>query len=157
MKTSSTQFGSPSRLNLLLVGNNPIEMGSIIEKLHEVQLPDNKIVIEIAFDLKSISERLAKFKPSFIIIDDNISKAELSDIVTSLSQSRKTKDIPITVLKNSNYEESHVAASVVDYVLKQNFNATSLMNTFKNSLKFKRTRLYLHQAYIKRKPLLVSK
>lgn len=129
-------------------------MGSIIEKIQEVQIPDSKIMIEIAFDLKTLFERLANFKPGFIIVDDNIGKAELSGIVMALAQNRKTKDTPVTVLKNSNYEESHGALSVVDYVLKQNFNATSLMNTLKNSIKFKRTQLYLHQAYNKRKPSL---
>ena len=128
-------------------------MGSIIEKIQEVQIADSKVAIEIAFDIKTLLERLTNFKPAFIIIDDNIGKAELGEIVHTLSQNRKTKDIPVTVLKNSNYEESSGASSVVDYVLKQSFNAASLMNTFKNSIKFKRTYLELHQAYSKRKVL----
>lgn len=156
MKTSAA-FQVPERLNLLLIGNNPIEMGYVIEKIQEVQLPESKIAIEIAFDLKTLLERLSNFKPAFVIIDDNIGKAELLEMVLTLSQNRKTKDIPVTVLKNSNYEESFGAFAMVDYVLKQNFNSTSLINTFRNSLKFRRTYQDLHQAYNKRKPVHVSR
>src|SRR5690606_32201798 len=99
MKTSAA-FQVPERLNLLLIGNNPIEMGYVIEKIQEVQLPESKIAIEIAFDLKTLLERLSNFKPAFVIIDDNIGKAELLEMVLTLSQNRKTKDIPVTVLKN---------------------------------------------------------
>lgn len=126
-------------------------MGSIIEKLQEIPQNDNKISIEIAFDLKTMQERLANFKPDFVIIDDNIGKTELSSIVANLSQNRKTKDVPATVLKNSNYEESLESSSVVDYVLKQNFSAASLMTGIKNSGKFKRTQLNLYQAYSNRR------
>lgn len=152
MKTNFTT--TTDRLNLLLVGNNPIEMGFILKKLQ--QAPGNKIITEIAFDLKSILERLLNFKPNFIVIDDNIGKEVLSETVTALAQDRRTKNIPITVLKNSNYEESRVSESFLDYVLKQNLSADSLINTLKNSLKFRRTQLYLQQAYNKRRTQLKS-
>lgn len=155
MKTSALQV--PERLNLLLIGNNPIEMGYVIEKIQQVQLPEGKIAIEIAFDLKTMQERLSNFKPAFIIIDDNIGKTDLMEMVLTLAQNRKTKDTPITVLKNSNYEESSGAFAVVDYVLKQNFNSTSLMNTFRNSIKFRRTYIDLQQAYTRRKPAHLSR
>lgn len=141
-------------LYVLLVGNNPIEMGRVLEKLKQVR--GQKITTEIAFDLKSILERLIRFTPNFILIDDNIGKTEMQETVNSLSSNRKTKDIPITVLKNSNYHESMGSSSILDYLLKQNLSPEALYNTVKNSLKFRRTQVYLYQAYKKRKGQLLQ-
>lgn len=135
-------------LNILLIGNNPIDLTKTLEKLNQIH--GRRVITEIAFDLRSILERLLKFKPHFILIDDNIGKSELTETIYTLNKSRKTKDVPITVLKNSNYQESSVSG-ILDYVLKQNFSAESFYSILRNSLKFKRTQLYLFNAYQERK------
>jgi CheY-like chemotaxis protein len=139
-------------LNILLVGNNPIEMGSVLDKLQQVR--KRKIITEIAFDINSLVERLVNFRPNFILIDDNIGRAELLNTVNKLSSNRKTKDIPITVLKNSNYRESLASSSILDYLLKQNLSAEALYNTIKNALRFKRTQRLLYKAYKERKGMM---
>jgi hypothetical protein len=140
-------------LNLLLIGNNPIEMGALLDKVN--RLRSTKIVTEIAFDLKTITERLAHFKPNYILIDDNIGKLELTQIVATFCSNNRTKNIPMTVLKNSNYHESFISFCNLDYVLKQGWNAESLFISLKNSLKFKRTQLFFVNTYNNRKrPLL---
>lgn len=139
-------------LNILLVGNNPIELSSVRSKL--TQLRSRKVSIATAFDLKSSLERLVNFNPNFILIDDNIGKAELIETVNRFSTNRKTKEVPITVLKNSNYQEALASASVLDYILKQNLSAERFYNTVKNVLKFKRTQRYLMDVYRRRKGLL---
>ena len=139
----------PNPLNVLLIGNNPMELGTVLNKLKEVRA--QKIITEIAFDLKSILERLIRFNPNFIFIDDNIGRLELAETLKQLSSNRKTKDVPITVLKSSNYHEALGASSVLDYLLKQNLSADALYNTVKNSLRFRRTQLYLYKIYQKRK------
>lgn len=154
MEKSLQDRNTTETLNVLLIGNNPIEMGRVLEKLQQVR--GHKIITEIAFDLKSILERLMRFRPNFILIDDNIGKNELLVTVNALSSNRKTKDIPITVLKNSNYHEAMGSSSILDYLLKQNLSPESLYNTVKNSLKFRRTQLYLYQAYRKRKSQLLK-
>jgi CheY-like chemotaxis protein len=141
-------------LHILLIGNNPIEMGGILEKLKQVR--GQRIITEIAFDIKSILERLIRFHPNFIFIDDNIGRSELLETINTLSSNRRTKNIPITVLKNSNYHESLGSSSILDYLLKQNLSPEALFNTVKNSLKFRRTQLYLYQAYQKRKGQLLK-
>jgi hypothetical protein len=78
------------------------------------------------------------------------------DTVKTLSSNSKTKDIPITVLKNSNYEESLVSSGILDYLLKQNLSPENIYSTLKNSLKFRRTQQYLRQAYQKRKVQLLK-
>lgn len=152
MNTKDTSTAEP--IHVLLVGNNPIELSAVLKKLQDVR--GFKIVTEIAFDVKSIMERLIRFNPNFILIDDNLGKSELKQTINALSGNAKTKDIPITVLKNSNYHESFMANSILDYLLKQNLSADAIYNTLKNSLRFKRTQLYLYQMYQKRKDFILK-
>lgn len=140
-------------LHLLLVGNNPIELSSILSKVQ--MIPGNKIITEIAFDLKSLVERLMNFRPNYILIDDNIGRDELTEALDALAGNKKTRDIPVTVLKNSNYEETG-SSSVLDYVLKQNISTESILNTVKNSIKSRRTQLFLYRAYNMRKRQLAG-
>lgn len=139
-------------VNVLLIGNNPIEMGPVLDKFRQVR--KRKIVTEIAFDLRSILERLANFHPNYIFIDDNIGREELRLAVKKLSANKKTRDIPITILKNSNYEEAAGSNLIHDYLLKQSLTAESLYNTIKNTLRIKRTQRLLLTAFAKRRSLL---
>lgn len=146
MESTSQNSGT---LNVLLIGNNPIEMGTVLDKMNQIH--SQKIITEIAFDLKSILQRLIRFKPNFIFIDDNIGRRELQQTVRELASHAKTKHIPITVLKSSNYREAFWASSILDYLLKENLSADALYNTVRNSLKFRKTQLYLNKVYQKRK------
>ncbi|MDL5048616.1 hypothetical protein QQ054_21615 [Oscillatoria amoena NRMC-F 0135] len=141
-------------MNILLVGNNPTELGRVREVLQRIQ--GYRVMAEIAFDLKSIWQRLLRFNPNFILIDDNIGRHELSETVATLSANRKTKHVPITVMKNSNFEEAVPSNEILDYVLKKDLTGEALYNAIRNSLKFKRTRQYLAEAYNKRKRELVK-
>jgi hypothetical protein len=153
MKNILQKSAATDSLNVLLIGNNPMEMGTLLDKINAVR--SKKIVTEIAFDLKTIAERLAHFKPNYILIDDNIGKLELTQIVTTFCSNNRTKNIPITVLKNSNYQESFVSFCNLDYVLKQGWKVESLFISLKNSLKLKRTQLFFINTYNNRKrPLL---
>ncbi|MBT1704217.1 hypothetical protein [Chryseosolibacter indicus] len=154
MNTKFTIPKSAEPLHVLLIGNNPIEMSGVLTKLKQIRT--KKIVTEIAFDVKSILDRLIRFKPNFILIDDNIGKAELSQTIQALSQSNKTKDVPITVLKNSNYQESFGASGILDYLLKNNLSAEVLHSALRNSLHVRRAQQYLIQAYQKRKKSLLA-
>jgi hypothetical protein len=147
METRMETLRRGETMNVLLVGNNPIEMGRVLEKLKQVR--GQRIATEIAFDLKSILERLLRFQPNFILIDDNIGRHELMETVNKLSSNRTTKDVPITVLKNSNYSESFASTSILDYLLKQNLSADDLYKTLKNTLRFRTTQRYLYETYKK--------
>jgi hypothetical protein len=149
METNVDLSRSVEPLNVLLIGNNPIDMGRTLEKIN--QLKGRKIITEIAFDIKSVAERLMTFTPNFILIDDNIGRAEMSLAVETLNKTRKTKNIPITVLKNSNYQESAQTSCVLDYILKQNFSTDSLYNAIRNSLRLRKAQEFLYSAYRKRK------
>jgi len=154
METNLQNSKALDPINILLIGNNPIEMGSVLDKLKQVR--GQRIITEIAFDLRSILERLMRFDPNFIFIDDNIGRSELSETVKSLASNKKTKDIPITVLKNSNYQESLSSSTILDYLLKQNLSPENLYKAVKNALRLRRTQLYLYQAYKKRRDILMG-
>jgi DNA-binding NarL/FixJ family response regulator len=149
METNLESLRSVEPLNVLLIGNNPIDMGTTLEKINQIK--GRKIMTEIAFDIRSVVERLMKFSPNFILIDDNIGKAEMALAVETLNKTRKTKNIPITVLKNSNYTETTQTSAVLDYVLKQNFSTDSLYTAIRNSLRLRRAQAFLYSAYRKRK------
>jgi hypothetical protein len=138
--------------HILLVGNNPIDMSSILDKINQIH--GTKVITEIAFDVKSIVERLMNFKPNFILIDDNIGKNQLSETVQTLAHRNKTKNVPITVLKNSNYEEAYTSGTILDYLLKTNLSPDSLYNTLCNAFRLKRTQALLSKVYRRRKTLL---
>ncbi len=120
------------------------------------KLPGRRIITEIAFNLETSLARLVNFTPNFILIDDNIGRTELDHTVSSLTSNSQTCNIPITVLKNSNYVEAIASANVMDYLLKGGLTAESLYSTIKNTLKFRRTRQYILEAYNKRKSLLLK-
>lgn len=136
------------QFDILLIGNNPIELSKVFD--HIRQTKGQKIVTEIAFDLKSGIQRLIKFRPTHIVIDDNIGRTPLYEAVNALSHHAKTKNVPITIIKNSNYLEA-ITFGVMNYVLKDNLTGDSLFVALKNSLKFKKTQEYLKNAYRKRK------
>ena len=148
MKTKESLVALPEVLHVLVVGNNPIDLGRVFDSLNRI--PEKRIITEIAFDLKTIVVRLDRFTPNFILIDDNIGKSELTNSVRALLRFRKTKRIPITVLKNSNYHEA-ICAGVLNYVLKANLTGESLYKALKNSIKFRQTQRYLRNAYRRRK------
>lgn len=142
------QFDS-NPVNILLVGNNPIELTGMLNTIK--RLPGRRVMTEIAFDLTSIWHRLVNFKPNHILIDDNIGMIALAQTVNRLSTNPKTRHVPITVLKNSNYSGSLVTNEVMDYVLKQNLTSEALLKSLGNSLKFMKARQYLINAYKKRR------
>ncbi len=135
-------------MNVLVMGNNPIELTKVFEKLQ--LLSKEKIEMEIAFDLKSCKERLSKFTPNFIFIDDNIGRQSLSQLVRFFTTRNSTKNVPITILKNSNLQESF-SGRVMNYLLKENLTAETLYAAISNSIMALRAQMSMMNTYRKRK------
>ena len=106
---------SSQTINVLLIGNNPIEMSSVYDELKKAK--SNVFNTEFGFELKSLVRKIKTFKPSCILIDDNIERVKIKQILRKLTQNRLTKNIPITVIKNSNYNEGYSEAQ--DNLLKE--------------------------------------
>jgi len=137
---------------VLVVGNNPIELGHVFDRLQGIT--DKIIQTEMAFYLKSILERLIFFRPQHIIIDDNIGRSELQIMVSRLHDKR-TRHVPITILKNSNYHET-IGAGVMNFFLKKNLTSDLLYRELLNSLRFLESQRYWHKAFRKRRNQLSS-
>lgn len=136
------------KLHVLLIGNNPIDLSTVETYLKK--LSSKGVITEIAFDLRTLIQRLLIFKPGFILIDDNVGGAELKSLVNTLSQNKNTNDIPIGVIKNSNYAESF-SNGVSEYLLKSTLSEDSLYKSFINILRLRKTRKYLYLKYKKKK------
>jgi hypothetical protein len=134
-------------VRVLVVGNNPIDLSGVANKL---LLRNHPIETETAFDLKSLRERIQYFIPDYIVLDDNLGRAELKAAVQWLLKDKRTRWVPITVLKNSNYIET-IASGALNFVLKQNLTGEALLRAMTNSLKFRKTQLFLAEAYHNRK------
>jgi DNA-binding response OmpR family regulator len=141
-------IGLAEEINVLMIGNNPLELAKVFAHLNSI--PGKEIITETAFDLKSGLRCLSKFKPNFIILDDNLGRLELTNAVQWLSRYKQTRNIPITILKNSNYQEAFSGVGM-NYVLKSSLSGPSLYNSLKNSLLSSRTQRLLKAVYKKRK------
>jgi DNA-binding NarL/FixJ family response regulator len=141
-------------IHVLLVGNNPIELSTITGFLRNNS--GTRFISEIAFDLRSLFSRIGKFKPNYILIDDNIGRHDLKRLVHKLHGSARTKDIPIAILKNSNYTEALNSVDVQDYLLKNTISSESLSRSILNGLKFKNTRAFLYKSLKKGKKRLLN-
>jgi len=108
----------------------------------------------MAFDLKSGLQRLAKFNAHFIILDDNLGRHELTHAVGSLSHYKKTKNVPVAVLKNSNYQEAFGGVAM-NYILKGDLSEKALYAAFRSSLISARAQSYLKEVYRKRRGQLM--
>lgn len=137
-----------AEMNVLVMGNNPIELTGVFEKLK--YLSDKKVAMEIAFDLKSCKERLSKFTPNYIFIDDNLGRQRLTQLVRFFSIRQGTKDVPITILKNSNLQESF-SGRVMNYLLKENLTAETLYTAISDSILAFRAQMTMLKTYQKRK------
>jgi hypothetical protein len=136
---------------LLLIGNNPIELSSVVDRLKEIR--HQPIVAQFAFDLRSSLQCLSKFAPSYILIDDNIGTDELKETVQEFANNRKTKNVPITIIKNSNYQAT-LFDTPLDYVLKSNLSSDRILKTLNRSTTARDAQTFLKRAYQKRKGLL---
>jgi len=146
------QLEVDERWKVLVVGNNPIELGLVFDRLQGIAR--KRVITEMAFDLQSALKRLVTFRPQHILIDDNVGTTMMKAMVKELLK-MSAREVPITVLKNSNYHES-IAAGVMNYVLKQNLNSELLYRELLNSIHFLKTSLSWQRARKKRRGMLRS-
>ena len=147
-----SQPRNTSQISIFLIGNNPIDLGSIYDKIKAINSEEYRT--EIGFELKGLYNRIRKFRPSCIFIDDNLQKVQIKKILKRLASNSETRDIPITVIKNSNYSEGYSEAQ--DYLLKEKLTSEKLYRTIKNSMRLKRMQLFIIKKYRKNKSLLAK-
>lgn len=153
MNSISTNKAGGDSINVFLIGNNPIELSNIYEKLKAIK---NKTYnAEIGFDLKGVYKKIMKFHPSCILIDDNLDRSYLKSLLSRLSSWSKTRDIPIAILKNSNYGESYLMGAQ-EFILKDGITSEALSKSILNSIRLRSMQKYLYTTYKKRQSQFLS-
>ena len=131
------------RVNVLLIGNNPVELGYVYDFLKNFK--PITFITKTSFSLKDSLSKL-KEKPNAILIDDNFNDGNIDTLIREINENEETREIPVTLLKTSNYKEVNVAG-IADYLLKDSLSAEKLTRSIMNAIKFKKTRRYLYYNY----------
>jgi len=134
---------------VLLIGNNPIELSRVC--FHLQGIPYKRILTELAFDVSSMLHRLDNFQPQHILIDDDMGSRELRGLVVNIR--RMAGDVPITVVKNSNYKET-IGFGVTNFILKSQLSGEKLYREMINANHFRHMQQHWVRSYgTRRKPL----
>ncbi len=112
-----------SKIPVLLIGNNPIEMTSIYNIL--IGIRSKNYLADFCFNVKDSIERITKSKPEVVFIDDNLIFDDIRKLIRVLRQNARTKLIKIIALKSSNWNY-HIIDNVDDYLLKDTINSDAL-------------------------------
>jgi CheY-like chemotaxis protein len=134
-------------VNVLLIGNNPAVLSQINNFLKSFK--PITFIAKTSFSLKD-SLMKVKEKPNAILIDDNFENKNINEFIREISENEETREIPITLLKSSNYKEV-TAPGIAEYLLKDTLSAEQLTRTILNAIKFKKTRRYLYYRYTRNK------
>ncbi len=113
-------------VNVLIVGNNPIDMAEIYSELSEIK--GKNYIVDVCFDVRDCFARIVKTHPEVVLIDDNMDYISTKKLIDQVKSSAKTKHIPLVFLKSSNWNFS-VMDKVDDYILKSAMNTISLDRT----------------------------
>ncbi|MEP2773140.1 MAG: hypothetical protein ABJH05_13395 [Fulvivirga sp.] len=139
-------------INVFLIGNNPIELSNIYEKLKEIR--SKTYQTEIGFELRGLFKKIMKFNPACILIDDNVERSYMKKLTLKLASNKHTRDIPITILKNAN-RDSYIT-NAEEFVLKESVTAELLSRSIVNSIRLKKMRTRISLMYRKRKSQVKS-
>ena len=113
-----------STVNLLLVGNNPLELAHCSQLL--AGFKKRKFRIETAFNTEECFKMSAKLKPDAIILDDSVGFMNLMEITEKLYKDSRYHHIPVIILKNDNYYHAGISDNAVEFLLKENLEAEGL-------------------------------
>jgi chemotaxis response regulator CheB len=127
------------QIKVLIIGNNPIELGTIKQKLDDNA--GQVLLIEYAFDEVSAGKLVERFVPDIILLDDNLGKKA---IISTIAALKPKTDASITLLKTHNYEKMGLL-NVEDFMMKSHLTQLGLLESLKASMMCK-SRLYFKQA-----------
>lgn len=151
-KVANSPSNNIEAINVFLIGNNPIELSNIYDKLKDIR--NKTFRTEVSFDLKGLFKKIIHFNPACILIDDNVDRAYIDKLLNRLSTHKRTKNIPITVLKNFNRES--FLSNAEGFLLKDNMTSELLSSSILNSIKLKKMRRNITLFYKKKKSQLIN-
>lgn len=102
-------------IKVLLVGNNPLELGQCCRSL--INYRTKKFNIETAFSAEECFRKVLKFKPAIIILDDSVGFMNMIEITEKLNKDTRFTTIPVIVIKNSNYHHATLNEGVDEFIM----------------------------------------
>ncbi len=133
---------------VLFMGNNPMDLSKISEDIKNSK--GSEMITEAVYNVTDLFKKIKDLAPTWIIIDENIGRSKLKMVTNRLNRETRSSDIPVSILKNSNYQESGVLHAE-DFILKEEITAEHLYPALVNMLKFRRTHVLFKAIYRKRK------
>lgn len=115
---------SLSTANVLLVGNNPLELAHCSQLLSTFK--KRRFKVDTAFNSEECFKKAIKSKPSAIILDDSVGFMNLIEITEKLYKDSRFQNIPVVILKSSNYYHAGMTPNAVDFVLKEDLESAAL-------------------------------
>ena len=153
MNLVSPKSSGHESINIYMIGNNPIELSTIYDKLKSIKTKTYHA--EIGFDLKRAYKKIMQFNPACILIDDNLEKDYLRNLLRKLSRGARTRNIPITIIKNSNYSSAYLG-DVQEFLLKDSITSEGLSSSISNSIRLRAMQKYLYTKYKKKQSQFLS-
>ncbi|MDH5604558.1 MAG: hypothetical protein OEY51_11490 [Cyclobacteriaceae bacterium] len=141
-------------IRVFLIGNNPSDLSNIYDQITSIRKV--KFITDYSFDFKNIISKISRFSPASILVDDNMEKNDLKILFSTLCEHPKTRQIPITIIQNSNRDDMP-REGASGFILKQAITSESLFNTIVNSLKSSGFKEYLNDSFAKRKKVFFEK
>ena len=119
--------------NVLIIGNNPIEMTTIYNNLNDYRTKN--YIADVCFNVSDSFSKMLKNRPDCILLDDNILVDQVKLFVKKLKENAKLREIPIVLLKSSNFSFAF-GNEVQDFLLKGNMNMDVLSSAIERNTSF---------------------
>ena len=123
-----------NKLKLLLLGNNPIELGAIYDTLHTHEHSGCRFEVDVCF---RANDCVRKYRKSFydcLIIDDTIPEYQIQQVLDKINAVRLAP-VPAMLLKSDNFR-SFCLKGIYEFFLKKEISLTSLSCSIFRSMNF---------------------
>lgn len=118
-------------VNVLIIGNNPIEITSIYNGLNEYR--GKNYIADVCFNIKDSLGKMLKRKPDCILLDDNLLLDQIKLLISKIRENSRFSGIPIVLLKSSNFNFAF-GNEVQDFLLKANLSTEILSSTIEKNI-----------------------
>lgn len=153
MKEVEPSVLGPNSINVLIIGNNPVELSTIYENLRGFE--GAKFITEFTFSLSDARNRAKKSKPDYILVDDNLRRKDIRAFTQGMWDDLETRDIPIALLKSSNYGV-RLTSGFQDFLMKENFSADKFYKSILSLFRWRKTQIYLYKTYRKSQQMVAD-
>ena len=133
-------------MNILMVGNCPIELSSVDESI--TKFSRGALKATFLFDLTKLTSSLKHLNPAGVFMDDKLNINDIKNAIYRMNRNKTTAHIPVTIIKSSNFE-NYPNLGADDFILNSNLTGRSIYKSVINGKQFRISRIYFRKAYRK--------